>query len=37
LASPQASFISGQQFTVDGAETAGATTAFFPGPTEPMR
>lgn len=36
LASPQASFVSGQQFTVDGAETAGATTAFFPGPTEPV-
>lgn len=36
LASPQASFVSGQQFTVDGAETAGATTAFFPGPTKPL-
>ncbi|QKV90497.1 SDR family oxidoreductase [Streptomyces sp. NA02950] len=37
LASPQASFVSGQQFVVDGAETAGATTAFFPGPTGPLR
>lgn len=37
LASPQAGFVSGQQLVVDGAETAGATTAFFPGPTEPPR
>ncbi|MFB7941955.1 SDR family NAD(P)-dependent oxidoreductase [Streptomyces sp. NPDC127049] len=37
LASDQASFVSGQEFVVDGAETAGATTAFFPGPTEPLR
>ncbi|WP_419998141.1 SDR family NAD(P)-dependent oxidoreductase [Streptomyces boninensis] len=37
LASPQAGFVSGQQLVVDGAETAGATTAFFPGPTEPSR
>ncbi|MEU2790655.1 SDR family oxidoreductase [Streptomyces sp. NPDC007100] len=37
LASPEAAFVSGQQFVVDGAETAGATTAFFPGPTGPTR
>lgn len=35
LASAEASFITGQEFVVDGGETAGATTAFFPGPTEP--
>jgi len=35
LASAEASFFTGQELVVDGGETAGATTAFFPGPTTP--
>ncbi|MFD8785189.1 SDR family NAD(P)-dependent oxidoreductase [Kitasatospora sp. NPDC059599] len=36
LASDQATFVTGQEFVVDGGETAGATTAFFPGPLAPQ-